>query len=234
VRWAPGATGRAVESAVTRAGVAQRAVRSAHRVAAVFEGSSIMGERDPRLGQRPASHGANRIRAHLAAAPRLSDVRELRLADVLPARGARAGVALVQGVWDVALGAWPLLDPRSYQELTGAKQDVWLARSVGMLLALVGASLLFARARRSIGAETMFLAIASALALAFADVLVATSGAGTNAYLIDAALQLVFAGVWALGRGGDRRRLRVVTWNPAAPGARPRAGGSGGTEARWR
>lgn len=189
-----------------------------------------MGERDPRLGQ-PASHGANRIRAHLQVSGRLSDVRELGWCEVLPARGARAHVSLAQGIWYVAAGVWPLVDARSFQDVTGPKTDVWLARSCGMMLALVGAALVFARVRRRIGAEMVFLGLGAALALAFADVLVATSAAGTNAYLVDAAMQLVFAGVWAFGRGGDRRRLRVITWNPGPSRSRrpSRAGGSGGS-----
>ncbi|HET7224860.1 MAG TPA: hypothetical protein VFK69_04010 [Candidatus Eisenbacteria bacterium] len=192
-----------------------------------------MAERDPRIHHGPAPHGVNRIRAHLGPAPRLSDIRELGFAEVLPARGLRPRVALAQGIWYVATGLWPIADARSFQDITGPKDDVWLARTCGMLIALLGGALLFARARRRIGAETLFLGIASALALAFADALIATSGAGTQAYLFDAALEIVFAGLWAFGRGGDPRRLKVVSWNPGGSRA-PRAGRPAPEAPRWR
>jgi hypothetical protein len=141
---------------------------------------------------------------------------ETRVFTVGQSRGLRALVALLQGGWFVLAGLWPLVHAGSFEAVSGPKIDLWLARMAGAVLALLGTTLLFARARRRLGAEMVFLGLGSALVLAVADVLVAVSGSGTDAYLADAVLELVFAAAWALGCGIEARTWRVVTWNPDA------------------
>ncbi len=173
-----------------------------------------MAEHEFRIHNRLAAHHGNRIGEVARPARPPSRLRMVGMHELRPARGARAWVPLLQGGWFVASGLWPLLHPASFEALSGAKMDLWLARVVGVVIAVIGATLLFARVRRQVGAEMVFLGLVSAVVLAVVDVLVATSGAGTDAYLADAVLELVFAAGWALGCSARGGHIRVVTWNP--------------------
>ncbi len=50
--------------------------------------------------------------------------------------------ALGQGAFWLAAGVWPLLHYRSFEAVTGPKQDDWLVKTIGGLIAVVGATLL--------------------------------------------------------------------------------------------
>src|SRR3954470_3170999 len=50
-------------------------------------------------------------------------------------------VSLVQGLYFTLTGIWPILHLRSFEAITGRKRDRWLVKTVGGLIAVVGASL---------------------------------------------------------------------------------------------
>ena len=56
-------------------------------------------------------------------------------------------LAVIQGVFYLATGIWPLLDIVRFQLVTGPKTDLWLVRTVGVLVTVVGAVLLLAGRR---------------------------------------------------------------------------------------
>ena len=49
---------------------------------------------------------------------------------------------VVQGVYFLLTGVWPLLSIRTFEAVTGPKVDRWLVKTVGLLVAVIGASLL--------------------------------------------------------------------------------------------
>src|SRR4051794_29647533 len=81
-----------------------------------------------------------------------------------------SAVAAVQGLFYVATGLWPLFDIDSFQAVTGAKTDLWLVYTVGVLVAVVGCVLLSASHSGRVTAEVALLAVGCALALAGIDV----------------------------------------------------------------
>jgi hypothetical protein len=105
-------------------------------------------------------------------------------------------LALVQGVYFTATGIWPLLHMGSFERLTGPKTDKWLVRTVGVLVASIGGTLL-ASSRRRLPPETIGLAIASAAALACIDGRYASAGRISPIYLADAAAEAALVGAWA-------------------------------------
>jgi hypothetical protein len=114
-------------------------------------------------------------------------------------------LALIQGIYYVATGIWPLLDITSFQMVTGPKTDLWLVRTVGVLVTVIGAVLLLAWHGRRITPEVMLLAIGSALGLASIDLIYALSGTISSVYLADAVAELGLVGLWLFGwrrRGG--------------------------------
>jgi hypothetical protein len=108
-------------------------------------------------------------------------------------------VALIQGVFYVATGVWPLVDIVSFQVVTGPKTDLWLVRTVGVLVTVVGAVLISASRRRRITDEIVLLATGSALGLAAIDLIYSLSGRISPIYLADAAAEIGLALLWVIG-----------------------------------
>ena len=70
-----------------------------------------------------------------------------------------------QGVYYILTGLWPLVSMQSFELVTGPKTDDWLVQTVGLLLAVIGMTLL-ARARRARpAADTRLLSGGTALAV---------------------------------------------------------------------
>lgn len=107
--------------------------------------------------------------------------------------------ARVQGWYYVISGLWPIIDIDSFQVVTGPKTDLWLVRTVGVLVTVIGATLLFAARRRRLDAPVVLLAMGSALGLAGIDLVYALAGRIAPVYLFDAAAEIVLAGLWAEG-----------------------------------
>lgn len=104
---------------------------------------------------------------------------------------------LVQGLYYAVTGLWTVLHLRSFMRVTGFKTDRWLVKTVGLLIAAIGLSLLTASSRLSVQPETAMLAAAAALALFAVDVLYTLRRVISPVYLADAAAEAGLLGVWA-------------------------------------
>ena len=113
-------------------------------------------------------------------------------------------VALIQGMFYLMTGLWPLIDIDSFQLVTGPKTDLWLVRTVGVLVAVIGSVLLSASLRRRVTAEIVMLGVGSALGLAAIDLIYALSGRISAIYLADAAVEVLLAALWLIGRARAR------------------------------
>jgi hypothetical protein len=107
-------------------------------------------------------------------------------------------LALIQGIFYVATGVWPLIDIVSFQVVTGPKTDLWLVRTVGVLVTVIGAVLLLGWRSRRITVELVLLAVGSALGLASIDLIYSLSGRISAIYLADAVAELGLAAAWML------------------------------------
>jgi hypothetical protein len=109
-------------------------------------------------------------------------------------------LALIQGLFYLATGVWPLLDIVSFQAVTGPKTDLWLVRTVGVLVAVVGVVLLLSYRNRRITDEVIVLAVGCALGLAAIDLIYSIAGRISAVYLADAAAEIGLAGLWGYAR----------------------------------
>jgi hypothetical protein len=105
-------------------------------------------------------------------------------------------LALVQGVFYAATGLWALVDLDSFMAVTGPKTDRWLVKTVGILVTVIGAVLLFAWRRGAVPAEVVLLAAGSALSLAAIDLVYVSSGTIPPIYLLDAVAEVGLALAW--------------------------------------
>lgn len=104
-----------------------------------------------------------------------------------------SALLLGQGLYYAATGAWPLVHMRSFLRVTGPKTDLWLVRTVGLLIVVIGATLVLAGLRRRASPELAVLAIGGALALAAVDCVHVAAGRISRIYLLDAALEIPLA-----------------------------------------
>jgi len=120
-----------------------------------------------------------------------------------------AHVSLAQGAYYVATGLWPLVSMRSFERVTGPKREHWLVNTVGMLVTVIGLTLIRAGRRGRVHPDVALLAGLSASALATIDVACVTNRRISPVYLLDAVPEVLLAAWWsrvAPGRNRLRRR----------------------------
>jgi hypothetical protein len=94
----------------------------------------------------------------------------------------------------VATGVWSLAHRRSFERVTGPKEDYWLVQTVGALAIAIGASLGVAVRRRAREPETIVLGAASCIAFGLASIRAAQTE--SRVYLGDALLEVAFLAAW--------------------------------------
>jgi hypothetical protein len=99
-----------------------------------------------------------------------------------------AGASRLQAIYYLTTGVWPIISMRTFEAVTGPKQDGWLVRMVGLLAAVIGAALL-----RSSPRPDPALAIGAPLAFAAVDMTYVARGGISRVYLGDAVVELAFA-----------------------------------------
>lgn len=107
-------------------------------------------------------------------------------------------LAWLQGVFYVLTGLWPLVSLETFLAVTGPKVDLWLVKTVGLLIAVIGATLLLGIRRRRIGPELVFLAAGSAAGLAGVDLVYALGDRIWDVYLLDAVVEIVLVLAWVV------------------------------------
>src|SRR5687768_17898387 len=115
-------------------------------------------------------------------------------------------LCLVQGIYFFLTGVWPIVHVRSFMAVTGPKHDVWLVKTVGALVTVIGVAIVAGGVRRS-GAtpELLVVAIGSAFVLMMVDVVYLLRRVIAPIYLADAVAEALLLGGWAvylLGRNG--------------------------------
>ncbi|MCL5280879.1 MAG: hypothetical protein M1376_13350 [Planctomycetes bacterium] len=106
------------------------------------------------------------------------------------------GIALVQGCYFFLTGIWPLLHIESFQKVTGRKTDLWLVKTVGVLVLVIGLGLIIAGIRQHFAPELILLAMASALGLIAIDLFYAFKRIISLVYVLDALVEVGFLVWW--------------------------------------
>jgi hypothetical protein len=107
-------------------------------------------------------------------------------------------VSLVQGIYFFVFGIWPIVHMKSFLLVTGPKTDLWLIKTVGILLAVIGVILVMAQVRAEINASIIMLAIGSALSLALVEFIYVAKRVISPIYLGDAFAELLLTGWWVV------------------------------------
>ncbi|MBA3463172.1 MAG: hypothetical protein H0T46_24665 [Deltaproteobacteria bacterium] len=109
-----------------------------------------------------------------------------------------------QGVFYVVTGLWPIIHLRSFEAVTGRKKEGWLAKSMGGLIAAVGAALIAGSLEKRESAALRVLGMGSAIALGVADLVFAkqqkTHNRHQKAYYADAAAEGAALAGWIIAK----------------------------------
>jgi hypothetical protein len=105
---------------------------------------------------------------------------------------------LLQAAYYLVTGIWPLVGIESFQKVSGRKTDLWLVKTVGVIVTVIGAVIGSAGVRKRITPEIAGLAIGSASGLATIEVIYAGKGRISRIYLLDALLSVVMITAWVL------------------------------------
>jgi hypothetical protein len=107
-------------------------------------------------------------------------------------------LATLQGLYYVVSGLWAIVHIESFQKVTGPKTDLWLVKTVGLLLAVIGAGLLLAAYRQQFDPALILIAMGSAAALLTIELVYVAKRTISRIYLLDAAIEAVLIAWWAV------------------------------------
>jgi hypothetical protein len=107
-------------------------------------------------------------------------------------------LVFIQAIYYLLTGLWPLIHIRSFIWVTGPKYDVWLVKTVGILLLVIGGVMLSAAIRKRISLEIGLLAITSALGLTFIDIYYVAIDRIWPVYLLDALAEILLILGWMI------------------------------------
>lgn len=105
-------------------------------------------------------------------------------------------IAKLQGIYWTITGVWPILHMPSFLWVTGPKTDLWLVRTVGILITVVGLVLLVPGFRNRVTAEVKWLGIGGAAGLGFVSAFYSLNDVIWDIYLLDAVAELIIILLW--------------------------------------
>lgn len=107
-------------------------------------------------------------------------------------------IAKLQGVYWSVTGVWPLVHMPSFIWVSGPKVELWLVRTVGLLLTVIGAVLLAAGLHKRVTTEIKWLGIGGAASMAFIDFYYALRDVIWDIYMLDGVAELLLILLWVL------------------------------------
>lgn len=107
-------------------------------------------------------------------------------------------IAYLQGIYYLLTGLWGIIDIDSFMAVTGPKFDIWLVRTVSVLIIVISLVILYAGVRKHISQEIVLLSVGSAVGFIIIDVYYTSMDRISSIYLMDALAQLVLLVGWGI------------------------------------
>jgi hypothetical protein len=105
---------------------------------------------------------------------------------------------LIQGIYWLATGLWGLIDIHSFMLVTGPKTDIWLVKTVSLLIIVISLSLLAAVKSKEQTMPVIFLAITGCMGLAGIDFYYSLNNVISKVYLLDGCAETGFIIAWII------------------------------------
>ena len=111
-----------------------------------------------------------------------------------------------QTIYYVVTALWALADIKSFMAVTGAKTDIWLVKTVAVLLLAISISFIVALILKEKGKAIMTLAITCCLVLVFIDCYYSLNGTISEIYFLDALAEFLLLILWLIIIIGKRKQ----------------------------
>jgi hypothetical protein len=105
-------------------------------------------------------------------------------------------LSLTQGFYFLATGLWPIVDIASFLKVTGPKRDIWLVKTVAVLVCAIAVPLIIAGLNDRGTPEIVILGAGSAAVLMGIDVWYVSRKVIPPIYLCDALVEAIIIGCW--------------------------------------
>ena len=100
-----------------------------------------------------------------------------------------------QGGYTLLTAIWPIVHIKSFMDVSGYKTDVWLVKTVGVLLAAIAVCLLLSIAEKE-NFPVSVLGLFTAAGMAYVDFFYALTDTIPDIYMADGIAEILFAVLW--------------------------------------
>ncbi len=107
-------------------------------------------------------------------------------------------VALVQGFYYLVTGVWPILHMDSFLKVTGPKTDLWLVKTVGVLIIVISSGLIYAGITNQFNTPMLMIAMASTVGFIVVELVYVFKHVISPVYAMDALAQFGLLVWWIL------------------------------------
>ena len=102
----------------------------------------------------------------------------------------------IQTIYYLITAVWALVDIDSFMKVTGPKTDIWLVKTVSVLLLAICISLITALLSRTLNKSVVALAVTSCIVLIIIDCYYVWSKTIPEVYLLDAGVEFMLLILW--------------------------------------
>jgi hypothetical protein len=103
-----------------------------------------------------------------------------------------------QGIYTFITAVWPIVDIDSFMKVTGYKTDVWLVKTVSVLLLAFSIGLLASAFSKRLEFSIAFLALFASAGLTYVDFYYPANDIISNIYMADGVVEVVFVVAWLI------------------------------------
>ncbi|UOU97534.1 hypothetical protein MUU74_13650 [Chryseobacterium daecheongense] len=105
-------------------------------------------------------------------------------------------IPLIQGIYFLITGVWPLVHLKSFMEVTGPKTDIWLVQTVAVLILSFSILFFYVAFKKRIVPIYALMGATSTFGLAVIELYYYLQGTLKWVYFIDSAIEMVFFIYW--------------------------------------
>jgi hypothetical protein len=110
--------------------------------------------------------------------------------------GSYKNLLLAQGGYTLITAIWGLADIHSFTMVTGPKHDIWLVKTVSVLLVAISVSFIAQAKNSQVNPESVLLGLLVSAGLASIDFYYSLNGTISVVYLADGILEIIFFAAW--------------------------------------
>jgi energy-converting hydrogenase Eha subunit E len=105
-------------------------------------------------------------------------------------------ILIIQGIYTSITALWAIVDIGSFMKVTGPKNDIWLVKTLSVILLAIGLTFISHSFQHKISLPAITLALSTSLSLAIIDFHYVSEGVISRVYSADGIIQVIFFVFW--------------------------------------